>query len=96
MSQQAIEYSAEQIADANKVALTMEAMIGRLSYDEDFASHLANNPREALEGSGMLMEKGAVEVLLATDPERFDKLCEALFDLVDSEFLHQLVGPSCA
>ena len=96
MAQQVVEYSAERIADANKVALTMEAMIGRLSYDESFASHLANNPREALEGSGMLMEKEAVEVLMATDPERFDKLCEALFDLVDSDFLHTMVAPSCA
>ncbi|MEU8508748.1 hypothetical protein AB0C40_29375 [Streptomyces brevispora] len=96
MSQQVAEYSAAQIVDANKAAHTMEALIGRLSYDENFASHLANNPREALDGSGMLMEKEAVEVLMATDPERFDKLCEALFDLVDSDFLHQMVAPSCA
>ncbi|WEB42138.1 hypothetical protein MOV08_24700 [Streptomyces yunnanensis] len=96
MPQQVVGYTAAQVAAANQAALTMEAMIGRLSYDESFASHLANNPREALEGSGMLMEKEAVEVLLATDPERFDKLCEALFDLVDSDFLHAMVGPSCA
>ncbi|MEV5243000.1 hypothetical protein AB0K89_28390 [Streptomyces cinnamoneus] len=95
MSQQVAEYSAEQIDNANKVALTMEAMIRRLSYDESFATHLANNPREALDSSGMLMEKEAVEVLMATDPERFDKLCEALFDLVDSDFLHMMTNPSC-
>lgn len=95
MSQQIAEYSAEQIADANKVALIMEAMIGRLSYDESFASHLANNPREALEASGMVMDKEAVEALMATDMERFDKLCEALFNVVDSDFLHQMMAPSC-
>lgn len=96
MSQQVVEYTAEQISDANKAAVTMEALIGRLSHDEDFAAHLANNPREALEASEMLMEKEAVQVLMAIDPERFDKLCEALFDLVDSDFLHTMSAPSCA
>ncbi|MFB7076433.1 Os1348 family NHLP clan protein [Streptomyces sp. NPDC056308] len=95
MSQQVVEYSAEQIANAKKAAATMEALIGRIIHDEDFAAHLANNPREALEGSGMLMEKGAIEVLMTTDPERFDKLCEELFDVVDSDFLHMMTAPSC-
>ncbi|GGU56647.1 hypothetical protein [Streptomyces lavendofoliae] len=95
MSQQVLEYSAEQIAAANKVARTMESLIERLGSDEDFTAHLANNPREALEGSGMLMEKEAVEVLMATSPERFDELCEKLFDLVDDEFLHMMTTPSC-
>ncbi|MGQ4487590.1 hypothetical protein ACN6LM_004797 [Streptomyces sp. SAS_281] len=94
MSQQVVEYSAEQIADANKVALTMEALTERLQ-DEDFAAHLANNPREALEASDMRMEKEALQVLMATQPERFDKLCEALFDLVDSDFLHAMTAPCC-
>ncbi|MCX5000787.1 Os1348 family NHLP clan protein [Streptomyces longwoodensis] len=96
MSQQVAEYSAEQIADANKAALAMEALIGRLSHDEDFAVHLANNPRETLEASGLRMEKEAVQSLMAIDPERFDKLCESLFDLVDSDFLHAMTAPSCA
>ncbi|MGW2442986.1 hypothetical protein [Streptomyces sp. NPDC001675] len=96
MSQQVVEYSAEQISDANRAALTMEALIGRLSHDEDFAAKLANNPRETLEASNMLMEKEAVQVLMAIEPERFDKLCEALFDLVDSDFLHAMSSPSCA
>ncbi|MCG8969528.1 MULTISPECIES: Os1348 family NHLP clan protein [Streptomyces] len=96
MSQHVVEYSAEQIAEAGKAAVAMEALIQRLSQDEDFAVHLANNPREALEASGMSMEKEAVQALMATDPERFDKLCESLFDLVDSDFLHAMTAPSCA
>ncbi|WP_432161032.1 hypothetical protein [Streptomyces sp. NRRL F-5630] len=95
MSQQVLEYSTEQIVAANEAAHTMEALIGRLGSDEDFAVNLANNPREALEGSGMLMEKEAIEVLMATAPERFDELCEKLFDLVDSDFLHAMTAPSC-
>ncbi|HEV7831342.1 MAG TPA: hypothetical protein VGP04_21395 [Pseudonocardiaceae bacterium] len=88
-------YTAKEIAAAAKVALTMEAMVGRLTYDDTFAATLANNPRETLANAGMLMEKEAVEVLMATEPERFDKICEALFGLVDSDFLHKMVSPSC-
>ncbi|WP_034088876.1 hypothetical protein [Streptacidiphilus albus] len=95
MLQQAAKYSAEQMTEANNAALTIEAMIGRLSYDEGFARDLANNPMDTLTMSGMLMDKEAIQVLLATDPDRFDKLCESLFALVDSDFLHAIVGPSC-
>lgn len=89
------EYSAEQIAAANEVAGMMDAVVGRLTYDQDFAAALANNPREALGKAGLVMDKESVEVLMATDPERFDRACEALFNLVDSDFLHKLVMPSC-
>lgn len=95
MTQLTDGYTAEQIAGAERMALTMEAMVGRLTYDETFAAALANNPRETLAKVGMLMEKEAVEVLMATEPERFDKICEALFGLVDSDFLHKMVSPSC-
>ncbi|WP_290055704.1 Os1348 family NHLP clan protein [Amycolatopsis solani] len=88
-------YTAEQIAEAVKVAQIMDAVVGRLTYDKEFAAALANNPSEALANAGLRMEKEAVEVLMATDPERFDRSCEALFDLVDSDFLHKLVMPSC-
>jgi hypothetical protein len=88
-------YSQEQLSDAAKAALTMEAMVGRLSYDSGFAADLANSPLETLTKSGMVMDKEGVEILMATDPERFDKICEALFDLVDSDFLHKIVSPSC-
>jgi hypothetical protein len=78
-----------------KMAQTMDAVVGRLTYDQDFAAALANNPREAFENAGLLMAREGVEVLMAIDPERFDRACEALFNLVDSDFLHKLVMPSC-
>lgn len=81
--------------DVTQVTMAMDAMIGRLTYDEEFAKALANNPREALEASGVLLDKDAVEVYMETEPERFDKVCEALFGLVDSDFLHNLIEPSC-
>ena len=95
MSNATHEYTAEQIAEAAKVAQIMDAVVGRLTYDKDFAAALANNPVEALTNAGLRMEKEAVEVLMATDPDRFDRSCEALFDLVDADFLHKLVMPSC-
>jgi hypothetical protein len=89
-------YTPAQIESAVQVAATMDAVVGRLTYDKDFAAALANNPHEALADAGLLMDKEAVEVLIATDPDRFDRACEALFDLVDSDFLHKLVMPSCS
>lgn len=89
------KYSVEQLASAAEVARTMDAVVGRLTYDQEFAAALANNPREALTNAGLLLDKEAVEVLMTTDPERFDQACEALFNLVDSDFLHKLVMPSC-
>lgn len=85
----------KEVTDVTQVAMAMDAMIGRLTYDEEFAKTLANNPRAALEASGVLLDKDAVEAYMETEPERFDKVCEALFGLVDSDFLHNLVEPSC-
>ena len=85
-----------QVEQAMKAAATMDAMIGRLGYDPDFADALANNPRETLEQAGMALDKEALEAFIKADPERFDKACEALFSLVDSDFLHKLSVPTCA
>jgi len=85
----------KQAIDLTQVMMAMDAMIGRLSYDQDFAKALAENPRGALEVSGVLLDKDAVEAYMETEPERFDKVCEILFGLVDSDFLHNLIEPSC-
>ncbi|WP_280271679.1 hypothetical protein [Nocardia wallacei] len=88
-------YSSEQLAEAANAAKTMEAMIGRLTYDSAFAADLANNPLRTIEKAGLVMDKEGVEILMTTEPERFDRICETLFDLVDSDFLHKIVSPSC-
>ncbi|WP_026411065.1 hypothetical protein [Actinomadura oligospora] len=87
--------TAEQIQKAVGLARQMDALIGRLTYDRKFATDLANNPRETLAAARLLLDREAVETLITVDPERFDKACEALFDLVDSDFLHKIVMPSC-
>lgn len=84
-----------EVVDVTQVMMAMDAMIGRLTYDEEFAQALANNPRAALEASGVLLAKDAVEAYMEAEPERFDKVCETLFGLVDSDFIHNLVEPSC-
>ena len=81
--------------NAVRGALMMDALVGRLSYDDAFATALANNPRETLEAAGLVMDKETVEAFITVDPDRFDKACEALFNLVDSDFLHGVIGPSC-
>lgn len=95
MNQARTEYTPQQIQDATHVAQTVDAIVGRLTYDQKFAAALSNNPREALEKEGLLMAKEGIEALMAVDPERFDQACEALFNLVDSDFLHRLVMPTC-
>lgn len=87
--------TAEQIEKAVGLARQMDALIGRLTYDRRFATDLANNPRETLAAAQLLVDRESVETLMTVDPDRFDKACEALFDLVDSDFLHKIVMPCC-
>ncbi|MET8151119.1 Os1348 family NHLP clan protein [Actinoplanes sp. NPDC049668] len=85
----------EQTEQVNIVAAAMDALIGRLSYDEAFRTALANSPKETLEASGIVLRKEALEAYIRTQPERFDKASEALFSRVDSDFLMSLSAPSC-
>lgn len=85
----------DQAELVQSVAIAMDAMIGRLSYDEQFKVALANNPKEALEESGVVLQKEALEAYIRTQPERFEMASEALFSRVDSDFLMSLSAPSC-
>jgi hypothetical protein len=89
------KHTAEQVREAMSMARTVDALVGRLSYDQQFAAALANNPREALEEAGLSLDKEGIELLMTVDPGRFDRACEAMFGFVDSDFLHKLVMPSC-
>ncbi|MFF2040927.1 hypothetical protein ACFVVX_10900 [Kitasatospora sp. NPDC058170] len=88
-------FTAEQVAGAEKAAQTLEALVARLGFDEDFATALKEKPRETLAGAGLVIEKESMELLMLVDSERFDKACEELFDLVDSDFLITMSVPSC-
>ncbi|MER7736462.1 Os1348 family NHLP clan protein [Streptomyces erythrochromogenes] len=88
-------FTAEQVAEAEKAAQTLEALVGRLGHDDEFASALKEQPRQTLADAGLVIEKESMETLMLVDAERFDKACEALFDLVDSDFLISMSTPSC-
>ncbi|MFD5388209.1 hypothetical protein ACFWMG_25390 [Streptomyces sp. NPDC127074] len=88
-------FTAEQAAEAEKAAQTLEALVARLGFDEDFATALKEKPRQTLADAGLVIEKESMETLMLVDAERFDKACEELFDLVDSDFLITMNVPSC-
>jgi hypothetical protein len=77
-------------------ARSLEELINRLNDDHKFASIFAINPRETLDKAGINLEKESVELLIASDPERFDRICDKLFEVLDPSVLASLVEPSCA
>jgi hypothetical protein len=86
---------AVSVEDIKAIALTLDALVGRLSYDNDFVKDLASNPRQTLKDAGLELAKEPLEAYIKSDPERFDKASEALFARVDSDFLMTLSAPSC-
>ncbi|WAL72906.1 Os1348 family NHLP clan protein [Kitasatospora sp. YST-16] len=84
-----------QVESAMRAAMTMDAIVGRLTYDEEFAKNLSSDPRGTMEKAGLSFDKEGMDSLMTMDPKRFDNAAEALFNLVDSEFLYKVAGPSC-
>ncbi|WP_152627586.1 hypothetical protein [Streptacidiphilus melanogenes] len=84
-----------QVEAANKAAMTIDAIVGRLTYDEEFAKNLSVDPRGTMEAAGLAFDKESMDSLMLADPKRFDGAAEALFNLVDAEFLHKVAAPSC-
>ncbi len=80
---------------AESAARSLEDLVARLKADRKFATTLQKKPRETLEAAGIRLEKEAIELFIAVDPDRFDRACDALFDILDPDFLTQLVRPSC-
>ncbi|MGN7260818.1 hypothetical protein [Janibacter anophelis] len=77
-------------------ASKLDALIGRLGYDKEFADALANDPKGALASADLTLSKEGLEEYIRTQPERFEAATGALFDRVDSDFLIAMVEPSCA
>ena len=90
-----LKLSREQVDLANRAAMTIDAIVGRLAYDEKFAKALSDDPRATLDSASLSFDKAGMESLMQLDPERYDRACEALFNLVDSEFLYRVAMPSC-
>ncbi|MFJ3878471.1 hypothetical protein ACIPW5_13530 [Streptomyces sp. NPDC090077] len=96
MTQTAVtSFTAQQVTEAEKAAQTLEALVARLGSDESFAAALKDAPRKTLADAGIVIEKESMESLMLVDAERFDRACELLFDLVDSDFLITMSTPSC-
>ncbi|GAA3856422.1 Os1348 family NHLP clan protein [Streptomyces sedi] len=90
-----LQLTREQVDSALRAGSTIDALIGRLTYDEDFAKRLADDPRNTMEKAGLAFDKEGMDSLMVVDPQRFDGACEALFNLVDAEFLYKVAAPSC-
>lgn len=90
-----LEFTQSQAAAASRAAMTIDAIVGRLTYDEDFGKRLSADPRATLESAGLSFDKEGMDSFMLVDPQRFDWACEALFNLVDSEFLYRVAMPSC-
>jgi hypothetical protein len=90
-----LEITQAQRDAAARAAATIDAIVGRLTYDEEFAKNLSSDPRATMEAAGLSFDKEGMDSLMTVDPKRFDGACEALFNLVDSEFLYRVAMPSC-
>src|SRR5260221_8321484 len=77
---------------AEAAAHALEALVARLSAGDGFAEKFAAHPRATLGAAGIVLQKEAVEFLMIHDPDRFDQVCDALFDLLDPDILNSLVG----
>jgi len=85
----------EELSSTQLVGNMFDAIIGRLSYDEEFAKQLAQDTNETLDRFGLHMEKEAIEAFMKNDPVRFDKICDRLAELVDPDTLARHTEPSC-
>ena len=76
-------------------ARSMEDLVERLQEDKKFAAALSKDPKGVLAKAGISLEKEAIELLIATDPKRFDRVCDKLFEVLSPDLLAGLVAPSC-
>lgn len=70
--------------------LVWDALIGRLSYDEDFKAELVKDPRGVFEREGLVLDKEQVDAFIHTNPEVFEKMSKALLKSLGLEFFAAL------
>lgn len=85
----------EEHVGTQRIGVVLDAIIGRLSYDEEFANALAKDPGPTLDSAGLHLEKAAIEGFIKTEPTRFDKVCDRLAELVSPDTLANLTEPTC-
>lgn len=79
----------------SSVGIILDAVIGRLTYDEEFAAALAKNPGDTLDLAGLHLDKESVEMFIKGEPARFDALCDRLSELVSPDTLAAMAEPTC-
>ncbi|MEJ8675582.1 hypothetical protein [Chromobacterium amazonense] len=80
---------------AEAAAIALELLVNRLSSGDKFSKEFATNPIATLATAGIVLQKEGLEFLMDINPDRFDRLTDALFDLMDPALLNSIVGPSC-
>ncbi|WP_435174232.1 hypothetical protein [Actinacidiphila sp. bgisy145] len=75
--------------------IVFDAIIGRLSYDEEFANALTANPGDMLDLAGLHLDKESVELFIKSDPKRFDLICDRLAELVHPDVIVAVSAPTC-
>ena len=85
----------EEHLGTQHIGVVLDALIGRVSYDEEFASALAKDPGPTLDSAGLHLEKAAIEAFIKTEPARFDMVCDRLAELINPDTLANLVEPTC-
>ena len=84
------------LTEHKSIGPTLDAILGRLSYDEEFAKALGEDASKTLDDAGLLMEKSSIEEFMKTEPKRFDLICDRLAELISPETLANMTEPSCA
>jgi len=92
----AVTVFTEELTRTRLIGNTLDAIIGRLSYDEAFAQALAQDPSETLDAAGFHLDKEAIEKFIKNDSLRFDQICDRLAELIGPDTLAKVVEPTCA
>ena len=71
-------HAVERAELVRKVATATDALIGWLGYDESFKEALANNLKETMRDSEILLHKEALDAYIRNEPKRFEQASEAL------------------
>lgn len=80
---------------AAETASKLDRLVERLKGDPEFATALANNPKETMMAAGLTLDQEGLEAFIRTEPERFEAVTDELFQQVDSDFLMAMSEPSC-
>ena len=86
----------EQKQYAEAAANALETLATRLSLGGKFVEEFAAEPHATLGAAGIVLHKEGIEFLMAFDPDRFDRITDKLFDVLDPAMLSAMSEPSCS